>query len=53
MSPDDVDDVTFDLYNLLVKQLGCDLGEDADYETLKYFMLDAFQPFYTRDRNYN
>ena len=53
MSPDDIDSVVLDLYDLLVKDLGCPLDEDADYSALSNFMHDALEKFVTRDRNYN
>lgn len=53
MSPDDIDNVVLKLYDFLVYELGCDLGEDEDFNDLSQFMLDSFEPFYTKDRNYN
>ena len=53
MSPDDIDSVVLGLFDFLVRDLGCDLGEDEDYEALKDHMYDALDKFVTRDRNYN
>ena len=53
MSPDSIDTITVDLYDFLVDKLGCDLCENADFEALNEWMLDKFEPFYTKDRNYN
>jgi hypothetical protein len=53
MSPDDIDSIVLDLYDLLVKDLGCPLDEDDDYAQLSDFMHEALEKFVTRDRNYN
>ena len=53
MSHDDIDTVVLKLFDFLVGSLGCDLGEDQDYQDLKDFMYDALDPYVTRDRNYN
>ena len=53
MSPDDVDSVVLKLYDFLVQTLGANIDEDEDYRALQLWMLNAFDPFYTKDRNYN
>ena len=53
MSPDNIEDISLQLYDFLVNSLGCDLNEDQDYVDLNEFMLEAFDKFCTRDRNYN
>lgn len=53
MSPDNIDTITLNLYDFLTQELGYDLGEDDDYNALHNWMLDAFDKFCTKDRNYN
>jgi len=51
MSPDDIDDIALDVFDLLA-DLGCDLGDD-DYDQLSSLLHDKLGPFVTRERNYN
>lgn len=53
MSPDDIDRIALAVFDLLVTDLGCDLGEDEDWEQLKDLLYDKLEPFVTRERNYN
>ena len=53
MSPDDIDHIALAVYDLLVMDLGCDLGEDDDWEDLKSLLHAKLEPFVTRERNYN
>jgi hypothetical protein len=53
MSPDDIDRIALAVYDLLVLDLGCDLGEGEDWEKLKNLLYDELEPFVTRERNYN
>jgi len=53
MSLDDIDRITLQLHDFLVGNLGCNLGEDQDYEDLQNFMYDKFEDYCTKDRNYN
>lgn len=53
MSLDNIDTITLRLFDFLTGVLGCNLGEDQDYEDLKNFMYDQFEDYCTKDRNYN
>lgn len=52
MSPDDIDRLALDIFDLLV-DLGCTLDENDDWDQLKNLLYDKLEPFCTRDRNYN
>lgn len=53
MSPDDIDTIVLNLYNMLVRKLGAELDDDDDYVAIHDHLHDALYPFVTRDRNYN
>jgi hypothetical protein len=51
MSPDDIDRIALDVFDLLA-DLGCNLGDD-DWDHLMDLLHDKLEPFVTRERNYN
>jgi hypothetical protein len=53
MSPDNIDDIALAVFDLLVLDLGCDLGEGEDWEKLKDLLHYRLEPFVTRERNHN
>lgn len=53
MSPDDIDTIVVNLYDLLVLKLGAALDDDDDYMVIYDHLHNALDPFVTRDRNYN
>ena len=53
MSPDDIDSLVVHLSDFLVKDLGCAIDENEDFEALLDFMHNALEPYVKRDRNYN
>ena len=52
MSPDDIDTIVLNLYDLLVLGLRAALDDD-DYVVIYDHLHNALDPFVTRDRNYN
>lgn len=52
MSPDNIDDIALDVFDLLTLDLGCDLGDD-DWDQIKNLLHAKLEPFVTRERNYN
>ena len=52
MSPDDIDRLALDVFDLLV-DLGCVLDENDDWDQLKNLLYDRLEPFCMKDRNYN
>ena len=52
MSPDDIDGIAVDLHDMLLAR-GIQLDDDADFTAIYDFLHDKFEPFFTRDRNYN
>ena len=53
MDEDDITRVALDLYDLLTLKLGCSLDENDDYICISDFLMDALEPFITKERNYN
>jgi|Laugrespbdmm15sd_2_1035082.scaffolds.fasta_scaffold245887_1 hypothetical protein len=53
MSPDDIDNVVLNLFDLLVFKLGATLDDNDDYAAIYDHLHKALDPFVTRDRNYN
>jgi hypothetical protein len=52
MSPDDIDRIALEVFDLLTLDLGYDLT-DNHYDYLVDLLHDKLEPFVTRDRNYN
>ena len=52
MSPDNIDSLALDVYDLLVG-MGFILDENDQWDQLKDLLQDKLEPFVTRDRNYN
>ena len=52
MSPDDNDVIAVDLHDMLLAR-GIQLDDDDDFTAIYDFLHDKFEPFFTRDRNYN
>jgi hypothetical protein len=52
MSPDDIDRLALDVYDLLV-DMGHTLEENDEWDQLKSLLYDRLEPFVTRERNYN
>lgn len=53
MSPDDVDSIALEVFDLLVNDMGLNLDEDADFIRIHDLLMDTLDKFITRDRNYN
>lgn len=53
MSEDNIDTITLKLYEYLTTELDCPLDEHDDYDRLHEWLLNSFEPFYTKERNYN
>jgi hypothetical protein len=51
MSPDDIDRIALDVFDLLI-DLCCNVG-DGHYDHIKDLLHDKLEPFVTRERNYN
>jgi hypothetical protein len=52
VSPDDINNIVFELHNLLTAMDRVP-DDDDDYVTIQNFMYEALEPFVTRDQNYN
>jgi hypothetical protein len=52
MSPDDIDRLTLNVFDLLA-DLGYELEENDEWDQLKNLLYDKLEPFVTRERNYN
>ena len=52
MSPDDIDRLALNVFDLLV-DMGYQLDDNDEWDQLKNLLYDKLEPFVTRDRNYN
>jgi len=53
MSPDDVENLTFELHDFLVNEMRVQLDEEDDYQSLSNFLFLNLDKFITRERNFN
>ena len=52
MSPDDINDLVYDLHEFMLDSMGV-LFDDDEYDMLYNFMQNKLDPFVTKERNHN